>query len=153
MTLPPSEQPLTIRKLGDGFAQVGSCRYRFEREPLNLGLLLTSSQLWIGNAELVEFARLDLTEQQRSGRVHRIRWDGYVEPFRPRVGHRESVELAMLRSVYRVANPSLLDDPARSKIAVAGFSRLLERLAVAEGGYWPCRALAGLLGISRRPAS
>jgi long-subunit acyl-CoA synthetase (AMP-forming)/predicted N-acetyltransferase YhbS len=136
VTLPPSEQPLTIRKLGDGFAQVGSCRYRFEREPLNLGLLLTSSQLWIGNAELVEFARLDLTEQQRSGRVHRIRWDGYVEPFRPRVGHRESVELAMLRSerdLYDVHLGALMLSAADREAGLAAV-RLLESIVSEEEG-------------------
>ena len=61
---------LTLRRLQDGVALVGSCVYRHPPgEPLPLGVLLTTPRLWLGNEELVAFIPLDTHLRERPGRA------------------------------------------------------------------------------------
>ncbi len=72
---------LTVRRIEPGRTQVGDFVYRHGGGALNLGSLLTTPRLWLGNGELVEFLPLSLTARQRTGRTgESIAWDGYARP-------------------------------------------------------------------------
>jgi hypothetical protein len=61
---------LTLRRLQDGVALVGSSVYRHPAgDPLPLGVLLTTPRLWLGNEELVTFVPLDTHLRERPGRA------------------------------------------------------------------------------------
>ena len=70
IALPTRGTALTVRRLQDGIALVGSCVYRHPPdEPLQLGILLTTPRLWLANEELVDFAPLDVRLRERPGRA------------------------------------------------------------------------------------
>ena len=70
IALPTRGTSLTVRRLQDGVALVGSCVYRHPaEEPLQLGVLLTTPRLWLGNEELVDFAPLEVRLRERPGRA------------------------------------------------------------------------------------
>jgi long-subunit acyl-CoA synthetase (AMP-forming)/N-acetylglutamate synthase-like GNAT family acetyltransferase len=70
IALPTRGTALTVRRLQDGVALVGSCVYRHPPdEPLQLGILLTTPRLWLANEELVDFAPLDVRLRERPGRA------------------------------------------------------------------------------------
>jgi long-subunit acyl-CoA synthetase (AMP-forming)/GNAT superfamily N-acetyltransferase len=60
ITLASVGASLTVRWSDDERVQVGSAVYRSARRPLDLGLLLSTPRLWLGNEQLVRFAPLDL---------------------------------------------------------------------------------------------
>jgi len=64
-------EPLSILGMEDDEVRVGSVHYRHAgREPLPLGLVLSTPTLWLGNDEAVRFAPLDLEHRER--RRHRL---------------------------------------------------------------------------------
>ena len=70
IALPSHGTSLTVRRLQNGVALVGSCVYRHpSKEPLHLGVMLTTPRLWLGNEALVDFAPLDVRLRQRVGRA------------------------------------------------------------------------------------
>ncbi len=70
IALPTRGTALTVRRLQSGVALVGSCVYRHPaKEPVQLGVLLTTPRLWLGNDELVDFAPLDVRRRERPGRA------------------------------------------------------------------------------------
>ena len=74
--------------------------------------------------------------QQRPGRPQALAWDGHLEPFRPNAGHRESVELAIVRSerdVYDIHVAALLLSSEEEDAALAAV-RLLEGVVAEEDG-------------------
>jgi long-subunit acyl-CoA synthetase (AMP-forming)/ribosomal protein S18 acetylase RimI-like enzyme len=80
--LPHDETSLSVRRVEDGLAQIGSCRYSHPVGPLNLGALLSSPRLWLGNEGLVGFVALDTLQRQRAGRTEEgIGWGGRVSPY------------------------------------------------------------------------
>ena len=61
---------LTLERLQEGVALVGSCVYRHPPDaPLQLGVLLTTPRLWLGNEELVGFAPIETRLRERPGRA------------------------------------------------------------------------------------
>ena len=70
IALPTRGTGLTVRRLSEGVALVGSYVYRHPpKEPLPLGVLLTTPALWLGNEQLVDFAPLDVRLRERRGRA------------------------------------------------------------------------------------
>ena len=82
ITLPSSGTFLTLQRRSETLAQVGSCLYRHPEGPLNLGLLLTTPELWLGNEELVAFVQLDAATRQRPQRgAAGLDWAGRSAPY------------------------------------------------------------------------
>ena len=70
IALPTRGTALTVRRLQSGVALVGSSVYRHPpKEPVPLGVLLTTPRLWLANEELVDFAPLDVHLRERPGRA------------------------------------------------------------------------------------
>ena len=70
IALPTRGTALTVRRLQSGVALVGSSVYRHPpKEPVQLGVLLTTPRLWLANEELVDFAPLDVHLRERPGRA------------------------------------------------------------------------------------
>lgn len=70
IALPTRGTALTVRRLQSGVALVGSAVYRHPpKEPVRLGVLLTTPRLWLANEELVDFAPLDVHLRERPGRA------------------------------------------------------------------------------------
>jgi len=70
IALPTRGTALTVRRLQAGIALVGSSVYRHPpKEPLHLGVVLTTPRLWLANEELVDFAPLDVHLRERPGRA------------------------------------------------------------------------------------
>jgi long-chain acyl-CoA synthetase len=70
IALPRRGTSLAVRRLQSGVALVGSSVYRYPaREPIHLGVLLTTPRLWLANEELVDFAPLATHLRERPGRA------------------------------------------------------------------------------------
>lgn len=94
VSIPSTGTGLTVRSLTPQMTQVGSCIYRHPPGALNVGVLLSTPRLWLGNEELVEFVALDLRSRERPGRAAEgIEWSGRKAPFGT-----TSVRLETLRS-------------------------------------------------------
>jgi long-subunit acyl-CoA synthetase (AMP-forming)/GNAT superfamily N-acetyltransferase len=65
----PEGTALRVKRLQAGVTQIGSFVYRHPPEPIQLGVLLTTPSLWLGNDELVDFAPLDTKARERAGRA------------------------------------------------------------------------------------
>jgi len=90
---PSSGASLCVSKIEEDVALVGSCLYRHPRGPLNLGALLSSPRLWLGNEGLVDFVDLDPLRRQRAGRTEEgIAWAGRVGPYEPTEEDIEALE-------------------------------------------------------------
>ncbi len=76
LTLGTIGTPITIRQLTEGEIQVGSVAYGVSgRGPLDVGVLLSTPLLWLGNDELVSFAPLEVEHRDRRRlRESRIQW-------------------------------------------------------------------------------
>ncbi len=99
ITLPSSGASLSVRKVSGNETQVGSCLYRHPPGPLNLGALLSTPRLWLGNEELVRFVPLDLRSRERAGRAgDGIEWAGLEATFEPQDDDRAALASALGRS-------------------------------------------------------
>jgi long-subunit acyl-CoA synthetase (AMP-forming)/ribosomal protein S18 acetylase RimI-like enzyme len=88
LTLTSSGALLTVKSLSrdeDGETlRIGSYRYRTSRRVVDLGVLLATPALWLGNEELVLAAPLDQAARTRWGTAPRgVALLGRVEPYRP----------------------------------------------------------------------
>jgi long-subunit acyl-CoA synthetase (AMP-forming)/GNAT superfamily N-acetyltransferase len=105
LAFPSLGTSLTVRRLAEDKVRVGSFLYGYEGKALDLGSLLATPRLWLGNAELFAFVPLELDDRQRPGRsAETIEWLGSAEPLRPQAADREKLEEAC-----RHAEWSLLD--------------------------------------------
>jgi long-subunit acyl-CoA synthetase (AMP-forming)/N-acetylglutamate synthase-like GNAT family acetyltransferase len=79
----PGGKALHVRRLQDGVTLVGSIVYAHPaHEALQIGVLLTTPRLWLGNDELVDFADLEIRLRERPGRAgDRIEWRGRATQF------------------------------------------------------------------------
>ena len=91
--LPASRTRLTLLGRGNGITQVGSCLYRHPAGSLDLGSLLTTPRLWLGNEELVSFVQLDTVTRQRSiDKRKGIEWMDRPAPYAPADDEQERLE-------------------------------------------------------------
>jgi long-subunit acyl-CoA synthetase (AMP-forming)/GNAT superfamily N-acetyltransferase len=127
--LPATGRSLTVRRRDDEVTQIGSCWYRHPAGPLNLGALLSSSRLWLGNEELVEFAALELEDRERPGRAERgVEWIG-----RPAAYAQTETDVAALQAANRRSAWDLLDlDRAARLLAGTDESGALEAVRLIE---------------------
>lgn len=89
LALPSRGTRLTIHRVGDDCVRVGSCVYRYEGDAVNLGALMTTPRLWLGNRELVEFCSLDAAARVRNDRTaSSIEWLSDAEPHVPTADER-----------------------------------------------------------------
>jgi len=69
LTLGSVGSQLTIRKLEGDEIRIGSVVYGYTgRGPLDIGLILSTPLLWLGNSELVDFAPLEIEHRDRRRR-------------------------------------------------------------------------------------
>ncbi len=116
--LPSSDRMLTVERQGDGLTRVGSCIYRHRHGPLEIGSLLSSPSLWMGNGEMVAFIGLDLAPFERPGRIREgLSWERYADDLEPpsRIGER-------LAGLIKLENPSI-DDLHITAMAIATGNR------------------------------
>jgi len=88
LTLAPTGASLTVTSLGrddEGeILRIGSCRYRARRRTVDLGMLLASPALWLGNEELVGLVPLETAARVRRARPTReVAMLGRAVPYRP----------------------------------------------------------------------
>jgi long-subunit acyl-CoA synthetase (AMP-forming)/GNAT superfamily N-acetyltransferase len=77
LLLPSLGTELIVQRQSEHLVRIGSCLYRHPKGPLNLGALLYSPRLWLGNEGLVNFIELALEDRRRPGRTEEgIRWAG-----------------------------------------------------------------------------
>jgi ribosomal protein S18 acetylase RimI-like enzyme len=148
LRLTSSGRCLTVRRHDHETACVGSCLYRHRSAGINLGALLGSPRLWLGNEELVDFVDLDTADRERPGRTRRgLEWAGRVAPYAP-----DASDLAALADAAARTRWDLMDVD-RSARVLAGTDeaaaleavRLLERVLAGEEGPLaePARMLLG----------
>lgn len=149
----PRGTRLTIRRLQNGVAQIGSCLYTHGPEPVQLGVLLTTPRLWLGNEELVAFTALEPATRERPGRAgETLDWKGRAIPAEGIDGAAREVEAAIARSEHDLMDlhrAAVLLASAPESPALAAV-RLLHRVTSAEEG--PLTEPARLL-LARASAS
>jgi len=154
IALPTRGTALTVRRLSSGVALVGSYVYRHPpKEPLPLGVLLTTPALWLGNDQLVGFAPLDVRLRERPGRagaaLSRV---GRMAPGAAGADVVDAVRRALsapdldLIDLHRAA---LLLESSDEDAALDAV-RFLERVVIGEEGAIsePARALLGRAAAS-----
>jgi len=138
LSLPTLGTSLTIQRLAENRVRVGACIYRLTARVVNLGAVLATPRLWLGNNELVAFAPLDLDDRQRPGRsAEAIEWQGRAQPFESTAADRAALEESIAK-----ADKTLLDLDQAARMLVSqdeesalNAVRLLERvLTSAEEG-------------------
>ncbi len=138
LVLPTRGTSLTVRRLQSGVALVGSCVYRHPpREPVHLGVLLTTPRLWLANEELVDFASLDVKLRERPGRAgDAIERKGRTAPGAADAALKDAVERALRApqlDLIDLHRAGLLLESSDEDGALDAL-RLLERVAVEEEG-------------------
>ncbi len=82
---------LEIQRTGEDEVQVGSAIYHGGRSTIDLGLLLSTPKLWLGNEQLVNFVPLDIgLRHSRRRSPADLAWKRRVQAYQPSDGDRES---------------------------------------------------------------
>lgn len=108
LQLPDQPEGLRVARLGDDLAQIGSCVYRHRPGTVNLGSILSSPTMWLGNDDLVRFVGIDLssrTRPRRSGET--LGYAGHAETFEPRPRARTALETALERDEWTLPDVHL----------------------------------------------
>lgn len=135
ISLPSISTHLRARRLAESEVQVGSSIYRFGGRALNLGALLATPRLWLGNDELVAFAPLELDDRQRPGRsAEAIEWLRPAERFDPKGTDREVLEEAARRADWDLLDLHHAAQILSSRDEESALSavRLLERVLISH---------------------
>jgi ribosomal protein S18 acetylase RimI-like enzyme len=92
LVLASSGTSLTVRDEGGDVVRIGSAFYEPRGRAVNLGHLLSTPMLWIGNNELFDFAPLDAAhrDRQRRRRVS-VRWLRRTNPYAAGDADREAI--------------------------------------------------------------
>jgi long-subunit acyl-CoA synthetase (AMP-forming) len=149
IALPTRGTALTVRRLQDGVALVGSCVYRHPPdEPLQLGILLTTPRLWLANEELVDFAPLDVRLRERPGRAG----EALSRQGRPAPGLAGD---ALKDAVQRALTARDLDliDLHRAGLLLSRRTRTAGSTRCASSSGWSSRGSGGHRAGSRAPAA
>jgi long-subunit acyl-CoA synthetase (AMP-forming)/GNAT superfamily N-acetyltransferase len=90
---------LKVRQVSDREVQVGSVLYHHGRGPLDLGLLLRTPSLWLGNEDLVQFAPLDLRLRHRRREIPEdLEWVGRLGVYEPPQTERRDLEALLAKN-------------------------------------------------------
>ena len=119
---------LTVERLADGEVRVGSAVYRWADRSLDLGVLLSTPRLWLGNEQLVRFAPLDVELRHGRRRAPAVassparparpaRWRGArsrssPSPSRRRAAGRPSRASSPRRAGFSITRPSAFSSNA-----------------------------------------
>jgi long-chain acyl-CoA synthetase len=138
IALPTRGTALTLRRLQSGVALVGSSVYRHPpKEPVHLGVLLTTPRLWLANEELVDFAHLDVRLRERPGRAgETVERKGRTAPLLAEDAQKDAVQRALTArdlDLIDLHRAGLLLESSDEDGALDAV-RLLERVAVGEEG-------------------
>ena len=157
ITFPSSGASLEVARVEEGVALVGSCLYRHPRGPLNLGALLSSPRLWLGNEGLVDFVDLDPLRRQRPGRTEGgISWSGRVSPYEPSMEAIEAMERSRgsgLRDLLDVHRAALMLAASDSGAALGTVRILEEYISEKESPFAePARLLLARAAENENPA-
>lgn len=131
LTLPTLGTSLTARRVDETTVRVGAALYRYSGRAIDLGALLATPRLWLGNDELVAFVPLELDDRQRPGRsAETVEWYGHAEPLEPTATDRKALDEAFRRTEWSLTD---LDLAARMLVSTDEESavnavRLLERV-------------------------
>ena len=137
ITLASVRTSLTVRGERAGQVQVGSAVYRYAGRAVDLGILLSTPRLWLGNEQLVRFAPLD--DELRYGRRRapaELDWLRRASPYQPTPADREAASAPLGRKslaamdLHRAALLAAAPDPADAQLGV----RLLETALGMEEG-------------------
>lgn len=128
---------LRIRREGDDEIRIGPVVYRHRRAAVDLGDLLGTPRLWIGNEALVNFAPLGPQQRdRRRRRSEQLAWLRRAEPYEPAAEDRLEVEELLLKrepdldDLHRAA---LLLAATRNEDAILAVRALEHLLSVVEG--------------------
>ncbi len=93
------DSSLTIRSEAEGVIRIGSAIYQSKRSAVDLGHLLCTPSLWLGNDELVDFAQLE-PSQRDSKRRRQVsaRWLRRSGSYEPTEEDREAIPALLRRS-------------------------------------------------------
>jgi long-chain acyl-CoA synthetase len=157
ITFPSSGASLKVAKAEEGVALVGSCLYRYPKGPLNLGALLSSPRLWLGNEGLVDFVDLDPLRRQRPGRTEEgIAWVGRVNPYEPSEEDIEALERSRaseLRDLLDLHRAALMLAASDARPALGAVRILEEYVSEKESPFAePARLLLARAAESEIPA-
>jgi long-subunit acyl-CoA synthetase (AMP-forming)/GNAT superfamily N-acetyltransferase len=127
-------EPLTIRRLDGDDVQVGSVAYRHSGPgSLDLGVLLSTPLLWLGNAELVHFAPLEVENRDRRRlRGARLHWQRRVALAEADEEHRDRARSILhqsdidLMDLHLAAHLIHCDDDEAGGLAVEILENLIE---------------------------
>jgi len=138
IALPTRGTSLTVRRLQSGVALVGTSVYRHPpKEPLALGVLLTTPRLWLANEELVDFAPLAVHLRERPGRAgETIERKGRTAPGAADDPLKDAVQRALTVSdldLLDLHRAGLLLESSDEDGALDAV-RLLERVVLSEEG-------------------
>ena len=148
LLLTSSGAALTVRREDPETVQIGSGFYRHTPGPLDLGALLSTPRLWLGNEELLRFVDIEQAARQRPGRREvGLEWIGRPEPYRAEADDEQKLETAVHRVEWALPD---LDLAARMLAAEAeehavGAVRLFERILDGKEGALaePARLVLG----------
>ncbi len=128
---------LTVQRMGDGEVQVGSAIYGPAGRALDLGLLLSTPKVWLGNEQLVRFAPLDV--ELRHGRRRApldLEWHRRVGPYEATEADREATT-ALVRNktlgLMDLQRAALLIEAVKPGDALLGVRLLETALGMDEG--------------------
>ena len=103
--LPSSGRSLSVRRESEELLRIGSALYRARQGPVDLGKMLTTPSLWLGNRELVDFVPLETAARYRPGRATPgVQWNGSPDPY-----HAGEDEPEKLRTALVGDGPGLMD--------------------------------------------
>ncbi len=161
LTLASLGTSLSVRRLGEEEVQVGSAVYAGGGRTLDLGVLLSTPRLWLGNDGLVGFAPLDA--ELRHGRRRapaELAWLRRAAPYQPTEADREagtSLQRQKAPGLMDLHRAALLVDAPGPEDALLGVRVLETALGTEEGPVVEAarRVLArcarsGSLAVARR---
>ncbi|MCP4658681.1 MAG: GNAT family N-acetyltransferase [bacterium] len=146
---------LVVRRIADDEVQVGSVVYRLLGRALELGTLLSTPNLWLGNGELVRFVPLEPEKRHRQRRLSReLEWLRRSAAFDATEADRQAaMELLVktkleLSDLHQAALLLAAAEPANAVLAI----RVLEHALAQGNGPITDAALAILRRAAASPA-
>jgi len=131
LTLASVGAPLTVRRKAPDRVQVGQVVYRTRGGTVDLGALLSTPRLWLGNEELVEFAPLEPEARQRRPALG-IEWESRTAPFEASAQALQEASALLdrreldLMDVHRAALLLESGEEPHAVLALRVFHRVLE---------------------------
>ena len=128
---------LTVQRTGEDEVQVGSAIYRGGGRTIDLGVLLSTPRLWLGNEQLVRFAPLDVDLRHGRRRAPTdLQWHRRVGPYQATEAERETAAALQRKKALDAMDlhrAALLLGAAEAADALVGVRLLETALGMEEG--------------------